>query len=224
MHPLIDDNRQYFREFKKNLPLHDYEMVVLDTELTGLNVKKDEIVAIGAVRIRNLKICGSETFYALVKPDHQLHSPSTLLHRITPQELLKARSLEEILPEFIKFCGRAVLIGHYLRLDLEFINAAVARLMKGAIDSPYLDTMRLAMAYNEAKHGHYYDHSNISGAYTLGALAKEFNLPEFAEHNAFQDSMQTAYLFVYLVKKMEEYGFRTLNDFLYAGRKWKIIL
>ena len=79
------------------------------------------------------------------------------------------------------------------------------------------------MAYNEAKHGHYYDHYNISGAYTLAALAKEFNLPLFTEHNAMQDSMQTAYLFLFLARKMADHGFRTMNDFLHAGRKWKIL-
>ena len=222
-HPLIVENRQHFRNFSKNLPLHDYEMVVLDTELTGLDSDKNEIIAMGGVRIRNMRICSNETFYALVKPDNQLHSASTVLHRITPQELLKARTLEDVLPEFIKFCGGAVLVGHYLRLDLEFINKAAVKLFGGPIRTPYLDTLRLAMAYNESKHGHYYDHYNISGAYTLSALAKEFNLPLFTEHNAIQDAMQTAYLFLFLAKKMSDHGFRTLHDFLHAGRNWKIL-
>jgi DNA polymerase-3 subunit epsilon len=224
VHPLISRNKQAFRVFEKNLPLHEYEMVVFDTELTGLNVKKDEIVAIGGVKVRNLQIQCSETFYALVRPEDNLHTPSTLLHRITPQELRKAEKLADILPKFLEFCGDAVQIGHYLRLDLEFFNAAAKKLLGGAITTPYLDTMRLAMAYNEAKHGHYYDHSNIHGAYTLTALSQEFGLPVFTAHNALQDSLQTAYLFLFLVKKMRPYGFRTMHDFLTAGRNWKIIL
>ncbi|MDT8335849.1 MAG: 3'-5' exonuclease [Desulfurivibrionaceae bacterium] len=224
LHPLLARNRQAFLNFEKDLPLHDYDMVVLDTELTGLNVKKDEIVAIGAVKIRNLRIQCAETFYALVRPDEQLHTPSTLLHRITPNELQAAGKLREILPAFLEFCGEAIQIGHYLRLDLEFLNAAARDLLGGTLSPPYLDTMRLAMAYNEARHGHYYEHSNIHGAYTLDALSKEFGLPSFPAHNALNDSLQTAYLFLYLVKKMKDYGFRTLDDYLKAGRKWKIIL
>lgn len=223
-HPLLTRNHETFRNFKKNLPLHDYEMVVFDTELTGFNVKNNEIVAIGAVRIRNLQIQCGETFYALVKPTNRLHTPSTLVHRITPLELDQAMPLDQVLPRFIEFCGDSVQIGHYLRLDLEFVNAAANDLLGGAIKTPYLDTMRLAMAYNEVKHGHYYDHSNIHGAYTLKALSREFDLPVFTAHNALQDSMQTAYLFLFLVKKMRAYGFRTLNDYLKAGRSWKIIL
>jgi DNA polymerase-3 subunit epsilon len=224
VHPLISSNKQAFRKFERNLPLHEYEMVVFDTELTGLDVKKDEIVAIGAVKIRNLQIQCAETFYALVKPEEHFHTPSTLVHRITPQELNHAEKLEDILPGFLEFCGDAVHIGHYLRLDLDFFNAASKRLLGGVITTPYLDTMRLAMAYNEAKHGHYYDHSNIHGAYTLDALSKEFGLPVFTAHNALQDSLQTAYLFLFLAKKMRDYGFRTMSDYLMAGRKWKIIL
>ena len=224
VHPLISRNKQAFRRFDSNLPLHEYEMVVFDTELTGLNVKKDEIVAIGGVKIRNLQIQCNETFYALVKPDEHFHTPSTMVHRITPQELDRAEKLEDILPRFLDFCGDAIHIGHYHRLDLEFFNAASKRLLGGLIRTPYLDTMRLAMAYNEAKHGRYYDHSNIHGAYTLDALSKEFNLPVFTAHNALQDSLQAAYLFLFLVKKMRDYSFRTMHDYLMAGRKWKIIL
>lgn len=224
VHPLISRNKEAFKRFERNLPLHEYEMVVFDTELTGLNVLKDEIVAIGAVKIRNLQIQCDETFYALVKPEEQFHTPSTLVHRITPQELNRAGKLEDILPDFLEFCGDAIHIGHYLRLDLEFFNAAAKNLLGGSITTPYLDTMRLAMAYNEAKHGHYYDHSNIHGAYTLDALSKEFDLPVFTAHNALQDSLQTAYLFLFLVKKMRAHGFRTMQDYLMAGRKWKILL
>lgn len=221
---MISHNKQAFRKFERNLPLHEYDMVVFDTELTGLNVKKDEIVAIGAVKISNLQIECSKTFYALVKPEEHFHTPSTLVHRITPQELEKAEKLKDTLPRFLEFCGDAIHIGHYLRLDLEFFNTASKNLLGGTIKTPYLDTMRLAMAYNEAKHGHYYDHSNIHGAYTLNALSKEFGLPVFTAHNALQDSLQTAYLFLFLANKMRDYGFRTMHDYLMAGRKWKIIM
>ena len=56
IHPQITHNHEFFRNFKKNLPLHDHELVVFDTELTGFDINKDEIVAIGAVKIHNLHI------------------------------------------------------------------------------------------------------------------------------------------------------------------------
>ena len=38
------------------------EVVVFDTETTGLNPKKDEILSIGAVKLKGNKILMSETF------------------------------------------------------------------------------------------------------------------------------------------------------------------
>lgn len=222
--PIITHNNLFFRNFSRNVTLEECDFVVVDTELTGLNLKKDEIIAIGAVRIKNLQIVCKETFYGLVQPSGKLHSTSTLIHRITPQELLSARNLSEVLPEFLEFCGDAYLIGHYVRLDLQFINRAARKMFGGVLHTPYLDTMRLAMAYNELQYGHYFDHYNVRENYNLTALTKEFNLPRFTAHNALYDAYQTAYLFLLLTKKLQNYQLRTLDDYLKAGRNWKIIL
>jgi len=219
LHPLIARNNQLFKPGAEyHRPLQEYDFVVLDTELTGFNRKQDEIVAIGAVRIRDLKIRCGETFYALVRPDERFHTKSTLVHRLTPQELHSAASLEEVLPRFVEFCGDAFLVGHFVRLDLEFIARASKKIMGGVLTTPYFDTMCLAMAYNDFCHGSYSDHITRQGAYTLSALSNEFGLPPFLEHNALQDSMQTAYLFLYLIKKMRQMRLQTMQEYLVAGR------
>ena len=217
-HPLITRNHQQFKRGEKYPRLlEEYEFVVFDTELTGLDSKEDEIIAIGAVRIKGLRIICGETFYALVRPNGRFQTSSTLVHRLTPQELHKAAGIEEILPRFLEFCGNAFLVGHFVRLDLEFINRAASKHLGGILQTPYLDTMLLAMAYYDLDHGSYGDHYNRQGTYTLAALSAEHGLPSFAEHNALQDSLQTAYLFLFLTKKMRNLGIRTMNDSLAAG-------
>lgn len=222
-HQTIIENNNFFRKEKKKLPIDEYEFTVFDTELSSLDKKKGEIVAIGAVKIRNLQIQCADTFYALVKPDDLVHTDSTLIHRITPEELTKAQSLIDILPKFIEFCGHSCLVGHYVGLDVGFVNRAAQKILGGFVHNPCLDTMRLAMAFNESKHGRYYDHYNSMSSYNLGSLSKEYNLPKFAEHNALEDSIQTAYLFLFLIKQLRRKGERTLKDFLKAGRNWKIL-
>ena len=218
-HQLIAHNNQLFSagaEYPRLL--HEYEFVVFDTELTGFSRKQDEIVAIGAVKIKNLQIVCGETFYALVRPDGRSRTSGTLVHRLTPQELNKAPLMAEVLPRFLEFCGDAFLVGHFVRLDLEFINRATQKHMGGIVTTPYLDTMCLAMAYNDIRQGSYCDHYNRQGAYTLRALSKDYGLPQFTEHNALQDSLQTAYLFLYLVKKIRQHDVRTMSEYLVAGR------
>jgi DNA polymerase-3 subunit epsilon len=223
-HHLISRNNEFSQNFSKDQPIGECEFVVFDTELTGLSLKKDEVVAIGGVKVKNLQIQCGETFYALVKPESQLYSQSTLIHRITPTELLEAQPMEEVLPKFLEFCGDAYLVGHYVRMDLGFVNKASEKIFGGILKTPYLDTMRLAMAYNELKHGHYYDHYNIGTSYNLATLCKQYGLPSFEGHNALHDSLQAAYLFLFLTKKMRGFGTKTLGDFLKAGRQWKILL
>lgn len=219
LHPLLVENHRKFAQGGEyHGPLQEYEFVVLDTELTGFSRKRDEIVAFGAVRIRDLRIVCGETFYALVRPDGRFQTQSTLVHRLTPGELHRAAGLDEVLPRFVEFCGDAFLVGHFVRLDLEFINRAAQRLMGGILTTPYLDTMGLAMSYQDLRDGAGGDHDNRQGVYTLAALSKEYGLPSFQEHNALQDALQTAYLFLYLVKMLCNQGLRTMNDFLVAGR------
>ena len=193
--------------------------MVFDTELTGLNQRKDEIIAIGAVRIKNMRICCEDTFYALIKPRGKLHTPSTLIHRITPRELTGAEPINDILPHFIDFCGGAFLVGHHVSMDLNFVNRACQNYLGGVIRSSSLDTMRLAMAYKASINGPYFDHREKQDSYSLSSLSEEFNLPKFEEHNALQDALQTAYLFIYLIHKMRSGATGNVGDFLKIGGK-----
>ena len=75
-HPAIVANNLISVASDRGLPVRDCEFVVFDTELTGLNQRKDEIIAIGGVRIKNLRICCEDTFYALIKPRENFIPPA----------------------------------------------------------------------------------------------------------------------------------------------------
>ena len=145
-HPVLIKNQKLFVNFKQSGLLADYSFVVFDTELTGLNKRKDEIISIGAVRIENLQISISKTFFSLVKPSIKKNDPSnaTFIHRITPEQLKQAPEMEEVLPEFIEFCGNSLLVGHFVGIDTHFLNKATRKILGGSISNPSVDTMRLA--------------------------------------------------------------------------------
>ena len=83
-HPVIRKNREYFEDFDQSRPLSDYTFVVCDTELTGLNRRRDQIISIGAVKIINLRIELNQVFHQYIRPRNLEHTDSTLIHRITP--------------------------------------------------------------------------------------------------------------------------------------------
>jgi DNA polymerase-3 subunit epsilon len=218
--PRLAAMAETFRHFDQDKPLAEYAFTVLDTELTGLE-RDDEICAIGAVRIRNLTIVPSETFSSLVRPRRESSKTSTLIHRITPQLMAEAPRLEEVLPDFVDFLDGTLIVAHHVALDMGFLNRACQRILGGKLRNPCIDSMRLARVYHEEQWRSYYDRYNLQVSYNLSDLAQEYGLPRFAAHDASEDALQTAYLFLFLVKKLREGGIRTLRDLYEAGRSWR---
>ncbi len=224
LHTLIEENIHFFKNLNQSQPIESYEFIVLDTELTGFDAKKDEIVSIGALKIRGLKLVPSENFYTLVRPQHSLPKDSTLVHRITPKDIETAPLIEDILPSFVPFCSKGLLVGHFIELDMSFINRETHRYMGGTMANPAIDTLRLVQRYKEKACGLMNERFCFNSSYRLNDLAREYRLPDFVAHDALQDAMQTAYLFLFLVKKLQQYGFHTLKDLFLASKvkRWLV--
>jgi DNA polymerase-3 subunit epsilon len=199
-------------------PLEEYDFVVVDTELTGLDPGEHEIVSIGAVRIRGMRIDQSDTFETLVRPERGLPRLSTIIHRITPEALKNAPPMREALPGFLSFAGSSLLVGHHVGMDMTFLSRAARRVFGGPLKNPCLDTLRLAQAYQEELFEGYYDQFNLQISYNLEDLTRQHRLPAFPAHDALQDALQTAYLFLFLCRKMRGGQVRTLKDLHAAGR------
>ena len=217
-HPLLQSNKEFFSNFDQNRPLKEYTFVVCDTELTGLNKKKDELISIGAVMIRDLQIDLSSMFHYYIRPKNIDATRATLVHRITPEQLETAQSAGKILPKFVEYIHGSLLVGHYLPLDMHFLNKATRRWMGGGLSNPGVDTMRMAQGYKRVQLGHYHEHNPREISYSLDDLGVEYNLPRFKPHDALEDALQTAYLFLYLIKKVRKGGLVTLKDIFQSGR------
>ncbi|BBD09714.1 PolC-type DNA polymerase III [Desulfovibrio ferrophilus] len=218
--PVLRENAEYFSDFDQDRPLADYEFCVVDTELTGLSSRTDEIVSIGAVRIKNLSITAN-SYYSLVAPKGELPKLSTMIHRITPEMLKDAPRLRTIFPEFMNFCGHSLIVGHNIGLDMSFLNRAGTDILGGKLSTPCIDTMRLSQIYQQELWENYYDQFDGQVSYQLYDLSNRYGLPSFNQHNALYDAMQTAYLFLFLVKKLRSGGIKTLRDLYLAGRSWR---
>ncbi|MBL0378546.1 MAG: 3'-5' exonuclease [Desulfofustis sp. PB-SRB1] len=192
---------------------------VLDTELTGLNRKKDEIVAIGAVKIRNFQIEIGRHFHSYIRPRRLDPTTATLVHRITPEQLRQAPPLESVLPGFFSFVGDDIIVGHFIGMDMDFISRAAKSMRLATPANHLVDTMRLAAIYKKLVLGRYHESSSsASGEFNLRRLTKEFDIPSFNAHDALEDALQTAYLFLFLCKKVATRGVVTLADYRRAGQ------
>ncbi len=221
-HPLLIRNEQIFSEFDLRHPAESYDFVAFDTELTGLDPGRDEIVSIAGVRIRGMKIILHDCFYSYVRPKIEKHTTATFLHRITPDELKKAPSPSAALEAFVDFCGNSIMVGHHVYIDISFLWKAMTKTIGGAIKNPVIDSMQLAMCHrNNRKVAPGYQDildARSDRAYSLAALSKSYRLPIFPQHDALQDALQTAYLFIFLVTNLRGEKMETLEQFCRAGR------
>ena len=100
------------------------EWVSLDCETTGLNVSKDEIISIGAVRIVGNRIMTSERLELLVKPEHGVSAESVKIHRMREQDVAQGLSIDEAMKQLMRFIGSRPLVVYFLEFDVAMINKA----------------------------------------------------------------------------------------------------
>ena len=124
-------------------PITEVRYVAVDTELTGLDENKDSIVSVGAMRMTGGRIDLGETFYRLVSPRTELTAASVVIHEIMPSEVVASPVIEPVLAEFLEFCGTDVLVGHFISIDLAFLNREMKRLRGHTIPNAVLDTFSI---------------------------------------------------------------------------------
>jgi len=183
-------------------PLSDVPFCVLDLETTGGSAASCEITEIGAVRYRGGEVEG--TFQTMVNPGVPIPPFITVLTGITHAMVIEAPRIEEALPTFLEFIGEAVIVGHNVRFDLSFLNAAAERLGYGRLPNQSVDTIGLARRLVRG------DVRNFK----LGTLAAHFRSPVTPNHRALDDAKATAHILWSLLEQAGTLGVTHLDDLL----------
>lgn len=192
--------------------------VVLDTELTGLDVKKDSIVSIGAIAMTGGSIHLGETLYRLVSPETKMRGESVVIHGITPSDVADMPPIDQTMDELLRFCEGAVVVGHFLSLDLKFLNKELKRLEDRLFPCPVADTFRIhdwIRQHDVAFGAHYNGMVQDTDLFTM---ARKYHIQVSAAHNALMDAFVTAQLFQLFLSFLPGLGVRTVKDLLRIGK------
>lgn len=118
------------------------DFVVIDIETTGLYPKTDEIIELGAIRVRGYEI--RERFSTLIKPSAPISAFISSLTGITNEMLEDAPSIEEVISDIRDCIGGDILVGHNVNFDINFLYDAMERSLDLPLGNDYVDTMRIA--------------------------------------------------------------------------------
>jgi DNA polymerase-3 subunit epsilon len=220
MFAFLKSDKAHAAGIDEQTPITDVRYVAADTELTGLDEKRDSIVSIGAVRMTGGAISLGDTFYRLVNPARTFTTESILIHGITPSEVEAKPGIETALRDFLAFCGADVVVGHFVSIDLCFLDREMKRALGHPLRNPVIDTLSvygwLRTRMKEAA-----CFSLPTGGYKLHDIVKCFGIPVEGAHNALQDAFTTAQLFQRFLPMLMRAGARDIGDLLSIGRPFQ---
>lgn len=217
---LFEGKKKKQKRIDERTPITEARYVVVDTELTGLDEKKDSIVSIGALRMTGGSIDLGGNFYRLISPRTELSAASVVIHEITPSEVEAKPGIESVLAAFMEFCGDAVLVGHFISIDLSFLNREMKLNRRAGITNPALDTFSIYEWLR--KRDKCRDCSNTpSGGFRLYDIVKCFDIAVNGAHNAVMDAFTTAQLLQRFLPLLAEAGVHDIGDLLRIGIPFK---
>jgi DNA polymerase III subunit epsilon len=183
-------------------PLDQVKFCVIDLETTGASPTDCSITEIAASRYEG-GIC-TGTFTTLVNPGVPIPPQITYLTGISQDMVGPAPTIDAVLPALIEFVRDDVIVGHNVRFDLGFINAALTQRNYARLSNRVVDTLRLARRLLRD------DAPNCK----LGTLAECLGLPHQPTHRALSDVRATADLLHYILERAAGLGVMGLDDLL----------
>lgn len=172
------------------------EWISLDCETTGLDTRRDRIIAIGAVRIVGNRLLTSQRLELLVRPDRAVMADSVRVHQLRGSDLAHGLAPEAAMRLLLDFIGSRPLVGYFLEFDVAMINREIWPMLGVRLPQPKIEVSEL-----------YYDFKNRQlpapqrgGSIDLrfATMMNDLDLPLRGAHDAINDAVMVGLAFVKL--------------------------
>ena len=178
--------------------INETEFVVFDLETTGLNPVNNEIIEIGAVKLKDGKVI--DEFSSMVKPERNIPAKITEITGIDDSMVKDAEPFEKVFRKFIDFIGGAPLVAHNMDFDYSFIREPLNKFMRSD-EVTLIDTLTLARAVKPKLKNH-----------KLATLVDHYNIELDNHHRALDDAKATGYLLLELLSEEESEELDNINE------------
>lgn len=204
-------------ELSKDTPLDALRYVVLDSELTSLDHRTNRLLSIGAIAMQGTSICLGEQFYRVVNPEVTIPAESIVIHKLRAEDVAGADQLEKTLDDLARFIVGAVLVGHFVEIDLRVLRKEMAR-TRHKLDNPSVCTARAHQWI--LRQGPYSEELPLQlEKLDLPTLAEFYHLEAHDAHHALSDAFMTARIWQRMLHTLQAKGVSDLRKLLkIAGR------
>lgn len=168
------------------------EWVSLDCETTGLNPKKDEILSIGAVLIKDNKILMRNTFNIFVKPSKNINPESIKVHLLREIDLQNAIEPNEAIYKLLEFIGSRPIVGYYIDFDMEMISKYTKKLIGVKLPNDRIEVS--SIYYDIKKTRENYGFIDLK----FDTIMEFLDIPILGKHDALNDAIMTSMIFLKL--------------------------
>ncbi|HEY9016869.1 3'-5' exonuclease [Thiomicrospira sp.] len=176
-------------------PPDDEDLVCFDCETTGLDTKSDKIVSLSAIKIRQNQILSSQSLNLKFKQQHNINPESIVIHRLRNIDVEVGLDEGEAIKQFVEFIGSRPLVGYYLEFDMAMVNAVIQPWLGIKLPNQQIEV-------SELYHKHFYqdwlqpEHEVFD--LSFNAILDKLHLPRMGQHDAFNDALMTAMIYVKL--------------------------
>lgn len=168
------------------------EYVCLDCETSGLNPKKDEILSIGAVHIKENKILMRKTFNIFLKPSKNINPESIKIHHIRPIDLENGINPQEGIYQLLEFIGSRPIVGYYIKFDVAIISRYTKEFIGIKLPNETIEVS--SMYYKIRKRSTDYEFIDLR----FDTILKNLDIPSLGKHDALNDAIMTSMMFLKL--------------------------
>jgi DNA polymerase III subunit epsilon len=191
-------------------PWREAAWCAVDLEMTGLDPRNDEIIAIGAVPIQQGRIVLGAGLYTLVRTTKRSQYGAVLVHKLRVPDLADAPPLADAIDRLLELLAGRVPVFHTAVIETNFLERQFARrrvrLPTGA------DTEALGRAWLRHRDG------SAPEGISLGGLAGVLGQPAESPHHALGDALTTAQSFIALASLLDTVAPQTVGSLVAASR------
>jgi DNA polymerase III subunit epsilon len=182
--------------------LSETEFSVIDVETTGLSARTNNIIEIGIVKIKNLKI--TDKYTSLINPGSDIPSFITQLTGITNRDVKSAPTFDLVAEDIKDFISDSVISGHNFSFDESFLNAEMIRNDRTTFENQKVCTLKIARKLFPGLRSK-----------SLSSVASFLKISNKNAHRALGDALTTAKVLIKQIKKLsDEAGIETVEDLI----------